>query len=242
MRRLLIAIVGCLMAVTARADDWSGGYFGLSAGGFKGKTRWTTTQLGPDGAATCPPGCQSSTEAQLGDANGGQAGAFLGWNWLFANHLLIGLETGAGSTNSRGSLNYTPGWIDSPPSDEITATYEYNGGAAARLGLVAGPIMIYGIAGPWWQKVSVRYNCGTAATSWCLGPQSERKADVLRGWMAGGGLEWRVASRWSTRLDYRYAKYEDKDYSFFGNSTTDSVFARISAKTYTVSLGVSYRF
>ena len=237
-----MAMLVLLAAMAAQAEDWSGGYVGVSAGGFKGRTSWSTTQLGPDGAAVCPPTCQSSTDAKLGDANGGQAGAYLGWNWLFANHLLVGLETGAGSTNSRGSLSYTPGWIDTPPTDDITATYEYNGGAAARFGLVAGPIMIYGIGGPWWQKVSVRYNCTASANSWCITPLSEKKADVLRGWMAGAGLEWRIASQWSTRLDYRYAKYEDKDYSFFGNSATDAVFARTSVKTYTVGLGVSYRF
>jgi len=242
MRGLLVLIFGCLAACAARADDWSGGYFGLSAGGFKGRSTWSTTQLGPDDAIVCPPACQSDTNAKFSDANGYTAGGHLGWNWLFGGHLLLGLEAGAGSTNSRGSISYTPGWVDVGSTDDITATYEYNGGAAARLGLVAGPVMIYGIAGPWWQKVSVRYNCTGGAGSWCLSSQSENKADILRGWMAGGGLEWRVASRWSTRLDYRYAKYEDKDYTFFSKSATDTVFVRTGAKTYTIAVGVSYRF
>jgi outer membrane immunogenic protein len=230
-----------LAAMAAQAEDWSGGYVGVSAGGFKGRSTWSTTQLGPDSAVLCPPTCLSSTNAEFSD-NGNHAGAHLGYNWLLGGHLLLGLEAGAGGSNSRGSLKYTPGWIDTPPSDDITATYEYDGGAAARFGLVAGPILIYGIGGPWWQKVSVRYNCPANTNSWCNTPQSEKKADVLRGWMAGGGVEWRVASRLSTRLDYRYAKYEDKDYTFFSQSASDTVFARTAVKTYTVALGVSYRF
>jgi outer membrane immunogenic protein len=242
MRRLLLVIVGCLAATAARADDWSGGYFGLSAGGFKGRSTWSTTQLGPGNAVVCPPTCLSSTEAQFSDANGGTAGVHLGWNWLVGGHLLFGLETGAGSTNSRGTINHTPGWVDVAPADNITATYEYNGGAIGRVGLVAGPVLLYGLAGPWWQKVSIRYNCTGNTNSWCLSSQSENKADSLRGWIAGGGLEWRVASRWSARLDYRYAKYEDKDYTFFSKSASDTVFVRTGAKTYTLALGISFRF
>jgi len=242
MRRLLFVIVGCLAATAARADDWSGGYIGLSAGGFQGRSTWSTTQLGPDNAVICPGFCLSDTDAKFSDANGGTAGAHFGWNWLIGGHLLLGLETGAGSTNSRGSINHTPGFVDVDSTDDITATYEYNGGALARVGLVAGPVMLYGMGGPWWQKVSIRYNCTSLTNSWCLTSQSENKADILRGWMAGGGMEVRVAKRVSTRLDYRYAKYEDKDYTFFGKSATDTVFARTGAKTYTVTLGVSYRF
>ena len=49
-------------------------------------------------------------------------------------------------------------------------------------------------------------------------------------------------ARWSTRLDYRYAKYEDKDYVFFAKSATDTVSVRTGAKTYTLALGFAYRF
>jgi len=240
MRRLLFVIVGCLAAMAAQAEDWSGGYIGLSAGGFRGKSTWTTVELASQ-PVTFTPGF-SDPNASFSDANGGQAGVHFGWNWLFANHFLLGLETGAGSTNSRGSLNHTPGWLDVDSTDEITATYEYNGGALARVGLVAGPVMVYGIGGPWWQKVSIQYNCPSTTNSWCLLPHSERKADILRGWMAGGGMEMRLAKRVSTRLEYRYAKYEDKDYTFFSKTPTDTVLARTGAKTYTLSLGLSYRF
>ena len=242
MRRLLIAILGCLAAAAAQADDWSGGYVGLSAGGFKGRSTWSTAQLGPDSAVACPGFCLSGTEASFSDATGGIVGVHVGWNWLMGGHLLVGFEPALGFTHSRGSINHTPGWFDANSSDEITATYEYNGGVAARLGLVAGPLLVYGVGGPWWQKVSVRYNCTGGTNSWCLTSHSETKGDILRGWMAGGGVEWRVASRWSTRLDYRYAKYEDSDHSFFASSPTDTVSARTSAKTYTFALGFSYRF
>lgn len=242
MRRLLWVILGCLAALPAQAEDWSGGYIGLSAGGFKGRSTWSTTQLGPDTAIVCPPSCLSSTDAKFSDANGYIAGGHLGYNWLLGGHFLLGLEAGAGGSNARGTLRYTPGWIDVDSPDEIRTTYEYNGGAIGRLGLVAGPMLFYGVAGPWWQKVSVRYSCTGGTNSWCLNPQTENKANVLRGWTAGGGIEWRIASRVSTRLDYRYAKYEDKDYSFFGNSATDAVIARTTNKSYTLGLGISYRF
>jgi opacity protein-like surface antigen len=242
MRGLLLVIVGALAATPALAEDWSGGYFGLSAGGFKGRSTWSTTQLGPDNAVICPGGCLSDTEARFSDATGGTAGVHLGYNWLLGGHLLLGLETGTGTTNSRGSINHTPGFFDVGSTDDITATYEYNGGVIGRVGLVAGPVLLYGLAGPWWQKVSVRYNCTGGTNSWCLTPHSENKADALRGWVAGGGLEYRFASRVSTRLDYRYAKYEDKDYTFFSSSASETVFARTGAKTYILSLGLSYRF
>jgi opacity protein-like surface antigen len=88
--------------------------------------------------------------------------------------------------------------------------------------------------------MSIRFEC-PGGNSWCTAPRQENRADVRRGWTAGGGAEFQLPARWAARVEYRYAKYEDKDYSFFGE-TLDPVFARVTLKTSILQLGVSYRF
>ncbi|HUQ25890.1 MAG TPA: outer membrane beta-barrel protein [Burkholderiales bacterium] len=236
MTKVLLAIFACLTALPALAQ--SGAYAGVSLGRFQAKSTWTTTQLSDP--AICPPTCLSSQDADLG-ATGAYWAGHVGYDWRLGA-AFVGLEGGVGSANARQTLDHVPGWTDDGmQTDRITATYEWNISVVARAGLVAGPVVLYGLAGPSWQKTSIGFDC-PSGTSWCNTSQHENRADVRFGWTGGGGAEFRLPHRWAARLEYRYAKYEDREYTFFGNSATDQVFAKVTLKTNTVTLGVSYRF
>ncbi|MEA3193923.1 MAG: outer rane immunogenic protein [Betaproteobacteria bacterium] len=238
MIRVLVAMLAFLTALPALAQ--SGAYAGVSVGRFQAKSTWTTTQLGDP--AICPPTCLSSQDADLGTSAWQWAG-HVGYDLALGRAAFVGVEGSVGNnSNARTTLDHVPGWTDDGmQADRITATYEWNMSVVARAGLVAGPVVLYGLAGPSWQKTSVRFEC-PGGTSWCNTPQNENRADVRFGWTGGGGAEVRLPHRWAARLEYRYAKYEDKEYSFFGNSGTDQVFAKVTLKTSVVSLGLSYRF
>ena len=246
MYKLLLAIVGCLLAFAVQAQSWRGAYAGVSLGGFKAKSTWTTDQLGGGINQVCPPNCLGSQDADF-SANGYYAGAHAGYNWVLGGHWLLGLEGGFGNTNAKGSIDHTPGWLEANQSDRIDATFEYSGSIVARLGLAAGPLVLYGVAGPSWQKVSLRYQCSgdpIGNASWCLSARNEKKADVWSGWTAGGGAEWRLSNRVSARLDYRYSKYKARDFEFFANTPAqvDTVFAHMTLRTHVLGIGASYRF
>jgi len=242
MHRILLAIIGCLLATAVEAQGWGGGYVGASAGRFKAKSTWSTIQLGDP--AVCPPGCLSDQDASL-DASGWYWAAHVGYNVALGRVAFVGIEGGVGNANAKTTLDHVPGWTnDGMQVDRITATYEWNASVVGRAGITAGPVVLYGLAGPSWQKVSIRFTCPSdpvLGNSWCATAHQENRADVRRGWTAGGGAEFRLPARWSARLEYRYAKYEDKEYSFFGNSV-DAVFARTTLKTNLIQLGVSYYF
>jgi len=110
----------------------------------------------------------------------------------------------------------------------------------SRLGFASGRTAFYGLVGPSWQNVEIHYVC-PATASWCLSARETRRSDARFGWVAGAGMEWRFDPRWSTRLDFRYAKYKDMDYSFFAESP-EAVHATVSLQTTTLNLGVSYHF
>lgn len=247
MNRVLLAIIGCVLATTAWGQGWGGGYIGASLGRIKAKSTWTTTQLGEGVTQFCPPNCISSLDGDLG-ASGWHWAAHAGYNWTFGPALL-GVEGSVGNANAKGTIDHVPGYLDDGMQrDRIVATYEWDGSIVGRIGFAAGPVLLYGLAGPSWQKRSIRFSCPgdpIGANSYCIsGSYEENRADVLSGWTAGGGAEFRLHRRWTARLDYRYAKYKDKDYIYFRNTPAgvDSVFATVTLKTSVVHLGVSYRF
>jgi opacity protein-like surface antigen len=207
---------------------------------------WTTTQLGDGTKIFCPPSCIiGNPEADLG-ARGFQASLHAGRNWTVAGGLVIGAEASLGYANAERTVGSTPGWFDPPSLDRITANYQWNASLAARAGFVAGPALLYGLAGGSLQKMALRYDCpGSPAvptSSWCTsGSFSETKDEVHLGWLAGLGVEWRLSQAWLARLDYRYAKYPDQEYTFFAG-TADVVSAKVTLSTQALGLGLLYQF
>lgn len=242
MKKVLLGVIGCLAAAAAQAQDWGGAYAGLSLGRFQAKSTWTTTQLGDGASLICPPGCPSTQDAEIG-AIGAQYAAHAGYNWSLGRSGFVGLEAGLGNTNARKTLTRTPGFSEDSQVDRVEAKYEWNASLVGRAGVGIGRLALYGLAGPSWQQMSIRFTCPSVADSWCTsGSNRETRAEARMGWVAGVGGEWQLPQRWVARLDFRYAKYRDRDYEFFGNSGTDQVFVRTTLKTSVLALGVSYRF
>lgn len=237
MGRILFGLA-CLAATVAHAQDWSGPYAGVSVGYFDARSTWTTTQLGDGAGVICPPTCSPPQDENIGGRSAQFAG-HVGYTWALGRSGFIGFEVNAGKTNAGKTLRRTPGF-DPSDEDTIDVNYDWNLSVAARFGFASRRTAFYGLLGPSWQNVEIHYACpGTA--SWCLSARETRRSDARFGWVAGAGMEWRFDPRWSTRLDFRYAKYKDMDYAFFAESP-EAVHATVSLQTTTLNLGVTYHF
>lgn len=238
MKKLLAAMIGCIAATAAQAQDWAGPYAGAYLGRFQAKSTWTTTQLADP--AVCPPGCLASEDADLG-ARGGAYGIHVGHNWRLGRAAFAGVEALAGNVNARSIVERAPGFTEVSQTDRVETNYEWHISVLGRAGIAAGPVAFYAGAGPSWQRMSVRFVCPGTGDSWCNSPRVGTHTDIRFGFMAGAGAEWRVHRRWAARFDYRYARYQDKEHSYFSD-TAEAVFARITLRTSLVSAGFSYRF
>lgn len=114
--------------------------------------------------------------------SGGFGGFQGGANWQFAPNWVFGLETDA----SYGSLK-DDAVIG---GNNVSAKLDGFGTARARLGYAVENWMLYGTAGgAYGREKSVIVN--TIAS----------KEDHF-GWAAGAGIEWKIASDWSAKIEY----------------------------------------
>jgi outer membrane immunogenic protein len=106
-------------------------------------------------------------------------------------------------------------------------------------------VLVYGTAGVAYQRVEANLTCSFAGP-WCFPPaatdiRNETQSDTLRGWTAGGGLEWLICDHWLVRGEYRYADLGDFTPTFF-SATQDAVFTDIHVTTRTGTVGIGYKF
>ena len=134
---------------------------------------------------------------------------------------------------------------------------EWDTSVRARLGYLAAPdLLLYAAGGATWTRREVSASCAgpLAPVSLCpsvlfpgigvLGNRTQSASDILVGWTAGGGLEWRVAASWILRGEYRYSQYQSTDFTFFGTTGVNAEQFRFSVdqQTHTAYLGLSYLF
>jgi opacity protein-like surface antigen len=143
------------------------------------------------------------------------AGAQTGYNWVFAPNLLLGFETDNSFLSPKDNL---PG-----ASVKITDA----GTVRARLGYVNDRTLVYGTGGLAYAK-----------TKFSDVPNNQFVRAYQIGWVAGGGIEYMFAPRWSAKVEYLYADYGRTDL-VFTNLGDES---RSSLKTQSVTLGLNYKF
>jgi outer membrane immunogenic protein len=104
--------------------------------------------------------------------------------------------------------------------------------------LITPRLMVFATGGASWLRVQASALCGSPfVIGWCIGPPgptnvgstSTVSATVL-GWTIGGGLEWMLTQNWLLRGEYRYADYQQFNYTLFpGNAAaglgTDAILA-----------------
>ena len=96
-----------------------------------------------------------------------------------------------------------------------------------RVGIAAGPWLLYGTGGVALADISNRVD---------IGLDTLRNSETQVGYAVGGGLEWAFARNWSARAEYLYLGFGDTTLSGGGNEV------KVNNDVQTVRLGANYKF
>ncbi|MFG1429023.1 outer membrane protein [Roseixanthobacter glucoisosaccharinicivorans] len=158
-----------------------------------------------------------------GDANGFLGGGQIGYNYQFANNIVLGVEADAqwGSI-SNSSLILSGPFIGANVEPEIKTF----GTIRARAGYAMDRWLPYITGGAAWERVSFGnfYGVDTSTTNW--------------GWTIGGGVEYAFTNNITAKVEYLYANFQGNTYSI--PSTLGSINTDLDVNT--VRLGVNYKF
>jgi outer membrane immunogenic protein len=216
-------------------SDWSGLYVGVNGGGG-----WARTDH-PWGYQDNVISAGQRDPSQT--SSGGLFGGHIGYNWQ-NGRLIGGLEADfdATSIQSTSSLpNAAPSTLDREVKNDELASVR------ARLGLTARPdLLAYGTAGlavGHFQSGIFNHAVGYPFAPLPPFDLTEASGATEVGWVAGGGLEYKILNHWMLRaeyLHYDFGKVSSLPNSGNATPVLESFTARSTIDV--VRGGVSYKF
>lgn len=243
--------------------DWSGFYGGVFGGFGKARTKGATGLIQPDAHAAKENAAMVAADesARLG-FHGGQAGLQIGYNWQFANRVVVGIEADWGKSWIGGSQDnlavgsnlsalydrYSVQRLQSETHHDIDWTASLRG----RAGYALGRTLAYGTGGliVLREKVSRdqhRYSNYLDVPYWV-----DKDNAVRTGITGGVGIEHALNSRWSLKTEYSYSHFRARTYVFpnaraFTGTSADlnTVNGRIASNKLnlqSLKVGLNYRF
>jgi outer membrane immunogenic protein len=200
------------------SPTWSGAYAGFQAGGGWGDAAWT---LPAGGLFNGPAGGFSASP------KGGLVGAQFGFNHQIGP-LLIGVETSLSGGNIQDKVT---GPAIAPAANFRTDAIDLFT-ATGRIGLALDKVLIYGKGG--YAHGDVQWGAfspgaGETATG-------HRKAD---GWVAGGGLEYRLRRSLVLGVEYSYVNLDNTHITATSNLGNPFVADLDSVRFHTVTARLS---
>ncbi|KIZ40710.1 MULTISPECIES: outer membrane protein [Rhodopseudomonas] len=208
MKTLVITGAFCLLPIAAMAADmparglykapimvaaapsWTGFYVGAHAG-----YGW-----GDFEASDVDPVFRTLIDENLNHKpDGGVFGAHAGYNYQVGD-IVFGVEADGSYASIKGSVFYDFPLLGGTFSDQQTSKIDALFSARGRVGYAFGPALLYATGGVATAQVSSTFSAS-------LFGQSLSTADKAWhvGYTVGGGIEYKLASNWSTRVEYLYA-------------------------------------
>jgi outer membrane immunogenic protein len=201
------------------ADSWSGFYAGLQAGYSRSKD---VRFHGFDGTA--------HHYVEGFDIDSSAYGLFFGYNHLFENDILVGIE---GEWNSIDADDTVDNVRMIFPGFTVNVEQNWEASLRLRLGMVLGDFLPYVTGGPAW-------SCAEVNTVWINGPWMQKQVAILFGWTVGAGVEMKISENLHGRIQYRYSDYGTV--KFFSAHALRRGPAVENFKTHMMTAGISYRF
>jgi outer membrane immunogenic protein len=237
--------------------SFTGCYIGANggAGWANSSFSWTNITENPatafnTGAATVLPEAADASLDRAGFLIGGQVGCNYQPGWL-----VVGVEGDFDYMNSNvgrtvvslGNSNGGPPTIVPGNISESFST-DWLSTVRGRVGVASGAWFYYATVGLAIAKASfsdqlcfpsaLTPTCNTA--SW---------SGTREGWVAGGGVEWKLAPAWSTKLEYLYADFGNSSYNSIATTTAgttpfpDATITHVhSFNENIIRIGVNYQF
>jgi outer membrane immunogenic protein len=196
-------------------------------GGYKDApyvASWTGFYVGLNGGY----GWNAKHSDDLVDPTGGFGGGQIGYNWqgMWHPNLVLGIEAdfqGAGISDSvTGSSLLGPATLKSE--------LEWFGTVRGRLGYAFGSALLYGTGG--FAYGSVKNSLSTV-----IGNISQ--SETQTGWVAGGGVEYKIAPAWSAKAEYQFLSLDASDPNGAGPLGVGS---GDRTEVHTFRVGVNYFF
>jgi high affinity Mn2+ porin len=185
-------------ALAPAAYDWTGFYLGGHLGYAWGNSHWTTA-----------PGLAGSIDLYQGfdafkDTGSYFEGLQVGYDYMFANRLVIGAEADASFPSFQDFNGLSIGGVATVVSpfgvESYSETVLSSGTVRGRIGYAPGNWLFYATGGFAWtydRLTLMQLPIGTTDMPflWRLG------------WAAGAGVEAPVAPHWTARLEYLFTDY-----------------------------------
>ena len=187
--------------------------------------------------------------ATSGAVEGVVGGLHAGYNWQTGS-VVWGIEgdieaSGVeGDRAARGTFSFA-GVPDLTITARESTSVNWMGSIRGRLGFAWwNQVLVYATGGLAFADIESDRNItfsraigGFSGTSF-----SNSVSDTVWGWTIGTGVEWAFAPNWTTRLEYRYTKFDDLENSLNQVFDDDVDVGRFEPEVHTVRVGVSYRF
>jgi outer membrane immunogenic protein len=253
------------LSPAARAQDWSGFYFGANLGGV-----WGNSDASAD--VSCPAGTGYLCRSNLPNVNNGPAVAGAGAGSLSSSGAIGGGQAGYNvqsrdfvygfevdlsaldlNASRQASGNYpTPAVGVAGNTFTIGSALNTNWlfTARGRLGWSVSNLLIYATGGLAVTdvKVTSTYNDNLAAVGFTPGASMfAHNTDTKYGFVVGGGAEWALTGNWSLRGEYLYVDFGSVTTSGLvtnpdlqGTATPISISEDLSE--HIARAGINYRF
>jgi outer membrane immunogenic protein len=207
-------VFALVAAAPAGAADYKGIYVGVNLGAVQGSSTGTTsTVFSPTGyfASSSVPAI-GAVGVQSLNSNAFNGGGLVGYN--FQHHRFVfGVEADIGSMRNNKSQSGTATYPCCAPTAftvKQTLTTSYLFTVRPRIGFTAGPALFYGTGG----LAVTNANYQALFTDTFATAHENASTGLQNGWIAGGGIEVKVAPHWSVKGEVLH--------SDFGNSKVTS--------------------
>ncbi len=168
--------------------DWTGFYVGGHVGYGGGG-------LGPD-SRPLPEQAVFFPHSSTGFVGGYQ----IGYNWMLANRIVLGIEGDATFTGALDTAALEPAPYNS--------TLDYVGTVRGRIGYAFGRWMPYLTGGVAWGHTHINVNGDNGIAA--------NVGHYQTGWTAGAGVEYAAGGNWSAKAEYEYVDLSRRSYDLGG--------------------------
>jgi outer membrane immunogenic protein len=216
LRRMIISVTGAVMlAATANAADI---YKAPPAVSFKDTpppyvgVNWSGFYVGINGGY----GWNNTHSSDLVDPVGGFGGGQIGYNFQRGS-IVFGIEA-----------DFQGAAISDKDAFGDKSNLNWFGTARGRLGYAFGSALLYGTGG--FAYGNVKNTLGGVGTL----------SETQTGWVAGGGLEYKLGPSWSVKAEYQFLSLDASDPN--GPGPLGGIVFGDRTEFHTARIGVNYLF
>jgi outer membrane immunogenic protein len=240
--------------------SWTGFYIGGNAGYSWGRSSSDVSYYNTLTGLPIVPPAGSVTSSGF-DMNGAIAGGQIGYNWQ-SNNWVFGLEADAQWSGERGRTSFNcaavavtagaclPGLTFLPAGVTGTSlsydqSLEWFGTVRGRAGVLVTPrILLYGTGGLAYGSIKTTGVLAGVTPANVAIVSTASSSDIRWGWTVGAGIEGKLTSNWSAKLEYLYMDFDSYRAGNFTLAPLNTIGARVDShfRDHILRAGLNYTF